>query len=524
MEKAIKTLKIITVILIILAVAAISFLGIYKKVNGIWTNVIKDYTYGMELGGYRELRYVLSDDSLEQKVYVDQNGEIKGLLSDGSEAETIESTTTDLVEDGEGISLTSEGEENPAAEQTAEDTATEEVATEATETENTEAQTDASLNSPAPNTTEEGYTIENRVINANNEADIKIDNFNLAKKIIQTRLESQENYEYNIRVNNFTGEIIVEVPDGTNDDVNIIHSIVETVGKFQIVDAQTGIILMDQSNVRRFRCTYQTDSNTGSYQTYMLVYFDKEGKDILSNISKEYVEKTEADGSVTRKAVSIKFDDSTASTTCFGEQLTDGILSFPLGSATTDIDDFRETYKSIYTLTAVLNSGTLPLTYELSSDDYVQSNIVNKYSIAFAIAVVVAYVAITVYLIIKYKLRGLLASVNVLGYVAVNMLAIRYGNVTLTLNGIVSIILATLLYVSFLCMILNKVKTGMKVREAYSKGLSKYLIAIIPVIIGLLIFSYMHAVVISSIGLTLFISLMIQLLYSLVLIFALEII
>ena len=512
MEKTIKTLKIITVILIVLAVTAISFLGIYKKVNGVWTNVLKEYTKGMELGGYRELRYVLSDDSLEQKVYVDQNGEIKGLLSDGSENDTDESTDINLVEDSEPVALTQEGEN--AAEATEPNTTEGEANSEA----------DASLVSSAPETTKNGYKVEDRLIKANEEADINLDNFNKSKKIIQTRLESQENYEYNIRVNNLTGEIIVEVPDGTNDDLNIIHSIVETKGKFQIVDAQTGVILVDQSNVRKFRCTYQANSEAGTYQAYMLVYFDAEGKEILDKISKEYVQVKAADGTTTSKAVTIKFDDSVVSTTTFGEELSDGLLSFPLGSATTDFNEFRENYKSVATLTAVLNSGELPLAYELATDDFVQSNILNKYGLIFGIVCAVAFVAVTVYFVIKYKLRGLLVSVNVLGYIAVNMLAIRYLNVVLTLNAVVAIVLATALYISFLCMISNRVKTDMKVKDAYKKSLRKYIVALIPVIIGLLIFSYMHAVIISSIGLTLFVSLMVQLLYSLLLVLALEII
>mgnify|MGYP003292720510 CR=1 FL=1 len=39
---------------------------------------------------------------------------------------------------------------------------------------------------------------------------------NLTKKIIQERLETIPGYEYNIRMDDITGEMLVEVPDDEN--------------------------------------------------------------------------------------------------------------------------------------------------------------------------------------------------------------------------------------------------------------------------------------------------------------------
>ena len=55
-EKIMKTIKIITISLLIVLISMIGFFGIYKQNKNQMSNVVKDYTYAMDLNGARTIK------------------------------------------------------------------------------------------------------------------------------------------------------------------------------------------------------------------------------------------------------------------------------------------------------------------------------------------------------------------------------------------------------------------------------------------------------------------------------------
>ena len=78
MEKFLKKVRTIAILLIAILISVIAFAGIYRFVSGVWSNVIPDFNYGMELNGMRELRFALDDTEEEKEVYIDSEGKISG--------------------------------------------------------------------------------------------------------------------------------------------------------------------------------------------------------------------------------------------------------------------------------------------------------------------------------------------------------------------------------------------------------------------------------------------------------------
>ena len=78
MKKMSKKIEEIVGILIIILISIIAFVGIWKKENGIWKNIIPDYKYGMDIKGTRELIYTIDTSAEDKYVYVDEAGNIKG--------------------------------------------------------------------------------------------------------------------------------------------------------------------------------------------------------------------------------------------------------------------------------------------------------------------------------------------------------------------------------------------------------------------------------------------------------------
>ena len=151
MEEKVKKIITIVVILIAIFLSLIAFLGWYVQENGIWKNVVPDFNLGMELGGFRELRFVLDNTEEEKEIYLDENGNYAG--------DVVEETSTQPE-----ISL-----ENPTTGEVTETTA--EELTGETETENTEDEL-------------AGYTKEKRKIKVNPEESLTKENFQKAKGII----------------------------------------------------------------------------------------------------------------------------------------------------------------------------------------------------------------------------------------------------------------------------------------------------------------------------------------------------
>ena len=485
MEKCLKSIKVICVILIVILSSVVAFGGLYFKDKGIWNNVLKDFKLGMELKGHRELHYVLDDSEEEKEVYVDSDGNYKGEVIKEDENETSTSETTDEAE-------TSNPETTDQAETSNPET------TDQTETNKNE---------------ENGeYKTETRTIKANEDANINISNFEKCKKSIQKRLESINLYEYNIRQDTVTGEIVIELPDDEN--LEIAESLIATIGKFEIIDSQTGVILLDNSYLTK--ATILTSTENNQYQSYMQLEFTDEGKEIIKKISKEYVETTLDDGTTDTKTISIEIDGQAISRTYFSEELTQGILQIPIGQATTDPEEYTKNAEEVSRIAYLLNNEKLPLTYKLSSDNFIKSPLIEQYMlIVLIVSLVVVCIAI-IYLIIKYKLKGLYASIINIGYIALLTLIIRYTNVLVTLNSLIAFVFAIAINYIFTIKVLKNLKNNNSKRTALLNAMKELYLSIIPVCIIAIVFTLMPATVISSIGMTLFWGLILQAVLSLI--------
>lgn len=456
MEKILKTVKIVTVILLVILLSIIAFLGTYAKQNNVWRSTLPEFNYGIELDGIRELRYVLDVSEEEKEVYVDENGNIVGEVPEK---------------------------------------------TEESESENAETQ------EPVNNT---GYKIETRKIKANEESVKTIDNFEKAKKIIQKRLENEDVYEYNIRLDNITGELILEVPN--DDQVSIANTAVTAIGNFEIIDDQTGVILLDRENVKSSQAgMYQAETG---YQACLQVYFDKEGAEKLKEISNKYRQVVNDAGETETSYISVKLDGQTMVRTYFGEELSNGMIQIPMGNATTDSTEINNTLTEVRRMADEINEEKLPISYKLDSDSLVESRIaqrdINLAVIVFAISIL----AISIILIVKYKFKGFITSVLGIGFIAILSILTRYTGIYVTLNSIIAFVSIIVLNYYFMKEFLLERQKESYVKDAFINTMKKYYLVIIPVCIIAIVFTFASNVVISSVGMILFWGLLVQAIYN----------
>ena len=443
-KNVMKTIKILTIILLIVLVSMVGFFGIYKQNKNQMANIVKDYTYAMELNGARTIKLALNSKNSDE-------------------------------------------------------TKTEE-------------------------------------------------NYNKAKKVIEKRLKKLDVQEYNISLNKATGEMIIEVPEGSNTDT--IVSNLTTVGKFEISDSETKEVLMNNDDIKSSSVLYNTKSSGTS--VYLEIAFNKDGKKKLEDISKTYVKSennttenntveneteentstenseeatntentTTGSASTTEKKITMKIDDEELMSTSFDEAITTGKIQLSVGSATSDKSALNGYVTQAQNVATVLDSGNLPVKYDLEKNQYILSDITEQDLRNIAIAVAVISVIGIVVLIAKYKTNGLLAGISFIGLLAIYALLVRYTNVTISIESICGIVVMLILDYIFTTMLLkninkqNKEEVENVVGKATTETYVKFFNRILPICIIAIVFCFGKWVPINSFGMISFWGLVIIAIYN----------
>ena len=441
-EKIMKTIKIITISLLIVLVSMIGFFGIYKQNKNQMSNVVKDYTYAMDLNGARTIKLTLNTDNSD------------------------------------------------------------EVKTE--------------------------------------------ENYKTAKEIIEKRLKKLGAEEYKVNVNNENGEITVQIPENLNTDT--IVSNLTTVGKFEILDSETNDVLLDNNSIESSKVLY--NRATSGTSVYLEIAFNKDGKNKLEEISKTYVKtennttdenatteenNTEATentnetntenttsekSSKTEKKISLKIDDSELMSTTFDEPITSGKIQLSVGKATTDSTTLKGYVEQAQNVATVLDSGKLPVKYDMKKNQYILSSITEQDLTYVAVTIAIIAIIAIIVLIIKYKTNGLVAGIAYTGLAALYLLLIRYTNVVISIDSIFAITMMLAFNYIFTIILLSNIKkmkaenvenaVQKSVKETYKKFFSR----IIPVCILAIVFCFIKWTPINSFGMITFWGIVIIAIYN----------
>ena len=447
-KNPIKTVKILTFTLAILLISLVSFFGIYVQNKNQMINTVKDYNYAMDINGARTVKLVLNTGS------------------------------TEVIKDGEGNIIDKATDEEIAA--------------------------NGYVKEEVPNNSEEVKTQEN---------------YQIAKKVIEKRLKNLGVEDYNISLNETTGEMIVEIPENDNTD-NIISKLY-TVGKFEIIDAETKEVLMDNNDIKSSDVLYNT--STSGTSVYLEIAFNKEGKKKLEDISKTYVktqnsttdentvdentveenateENTTETESTTEKKITMKIDDEDIMTTSFDEPMTNGKIQLSVGTATTDSSKLQDYIKQAQNVAVVLDSGNLPVKYDMTKNQYILSDITEQDIAVVAMIIAVTVVIGIVILIVKYKEKGLLAGISYIGLTALYLLLIRYANVVISIESIFGIMSILILNYIFIVMLLENIRKEKNVNKSTLNTYTKFFSRIIPICVIAIVFCFIKWIPISSFG------------------------
>lgn len=364
---------------------------------------------------------------------------------------------------------------------------------------------DADNNLITDDTTEVARTEE---IKVNSEEILTKENYEASKKVIEKRLEEMQVNNYDIRQNLENGTIILELPEDDNTDRTVGQLSLQ--GKFEIIDKDTNEVLMTNDDLKSVQSKYGTTSS-GTTSIVLNIQFNKEGTEKFKNITSTYVQTTktveqegeEAKEETVTKEISIKIDDTTLLSTHFSEQVTNGLLQLSVGSsANSTTEELQEYAKEATSMAALLDSGKMPIVYEVEQNKYILSEVTQDViEKGIVVSIIVLTLAI-IYLIIKYKGKGILAGISIIGYVALLLLAIRYANVEVSIAGIIEILFSTLINYMLVVSMLKE--------EKINNAIKKYSLILIPTLVIAIAFTFSNI----AVGIVLFWGIVIAMLYN----------
>ena len=489
------------IILIVILLSLISFVGIYVKDKNQMSDIVPDFILGSDVKGNRVVQ-----------LNVEQDPTI-----------TLKNSSGDVVATGTEEELTNQGY-------------TDDMITQSNFTKTSE-----DTNKP-------------EVLTA--------DNYEKSKQILINRLKTSGVTDYKVRQDKDNGNIVVELKEDTSTD-DIVSTLSE-VGKFEIKDSETEEVLLNNDDVKDAKVLY---NNTQSgVNVYLEIVFNKQGKEKLQEISKTYNsntttedttntvdnntvaenEITEADlntnettnetanettntttdgttdtDSTSSKKVDMVIDGTKiAQGQQFSEENATGTLDLLIGNgsalSTDDQNNKLQTYiTQAQSMASLIKNGEMPIKYKVETNKYIESPI----TVDLLKYVIIGLLAITlllfIFLIIKFRVNGLLATISNIGFVAVILLILRLTNVEVGIGGIIGLALIQLLNYVLLYMLLKAVK-GKKENDKIMKNvLVKFCMMAVPAYIISIVFAFNSYVPIYSFGMVVFWGITVAVIYNL---------
>jgi len=295
-----------------------------------------------------------------------------------------------------------------------------------------------------------------------------------AREVIEKRLDFQGIYDRNITTEQENGRIIVEIPYKPGEKDLNPQKAIDEIGKtalltFQEVDESkidaagnflpTGKIIIEGKHVVNAKVA--TDPTSG--QAVVDLELNKEGAENFA----------EATGRLIGKRIAIFMDDNLIVAPVVNEMI-------PNGRAV--ISGQRDA-KEAGSLADTIRAGALPfrlVAKELNSISPLLGEGALKVTIN---AGIVAFLLVCLFMLLLYRLPGLLADIALFGLVVVQLLALAVLGISLTLPGIAGIILSIGMGVDANVVIFERIKeelrSGKSLKASIDQGFKRAFVAIL---------------------------------------------
>ena len=197
----------------------------------------------------------------------------------------------------------------------------------------------------------------------------------------------------------------------------------------------------------------EVDFDSNTYKPLVLIRFNNEGSDIFETLTSENI----------GKPLAIFIDNALISSPVVQEKISGG--SAQISGSFTDVEAKE--------LARNLNAGALPVPIEIVSQQVVGPTL-GKISVQESLrAGVIGLIAVILFLIVFYRLPGLLSSISLGVYICIVLGLFKLVPVTLTLAGVGGFILSIGIAIDANILILSRMKEELSEGKSFSFSLEE---------------------------------------------------
>lgn len=325
-------------------------------------------------------------------------------------------------------------------------------------------------------------------------------NYKKVAQIMKKRLEFLQTDQYRLDLDEETGKIILVFEDEYPDD---IMSILPMEAKLELIDSNTEDVILSYSDFKSAEATYAT-LDDGSYTTYINLKLNDSGIKKINNID-GYKTSTSEEGETTVNKFKVMFDTDEIAEVSYDDMLLDSkTLRITTAENLTSNSSINSEMNTNSIVSELATMGKLPVEYNLVAEEYLQSN-AKDYIEYILIGLVAVCIVISIYFIIRYRTKGILAVIAFAANASLFLLIIRLTNIQISLNGFAGILglifLNTILVNNILKCIKENDKTfSENIKDAYLKSIDVFVIMLIIFVV----FAFSSMTVITTMGLLVF--------------------
>ena len=487
------TLKLVLAILVVVLVSLVSFVGVYKG-----KNLLKEYSLGRDFSLRKVASFNVKEEETTAENQPADNGEDNSQETENSEGDGSEQTENT---DGEGSEQTenADGEGSEQTENNPDDNASADTSEENPEqSDGTDgAETTDSNQSNTENTNEQ-----------NSEEKVELTpeqikkNYVKAKDNIAKRLTAMKSEEYDIRLDEGTGKLVIEVPS----DINSAYlSQIVAKGNVKIKNTSSSEVIVDSNAFKD--ASARLDSST--YSSPVVIISMKLSNDAVKKLSQANTKYTDSEGNESDATFAVILDDDdsnplyseTAST--FVEYARTGKLDLVMGQSD-EGEELENDYQTALAITAIIRCGEIPVEYEIESIELVSPSIDIK-TVVIVASIIGAIMF--VFAVFKFKTKAILPVISLVGLVATILLVLRYTNVKITLFTVLGLATVTIINYIIIWRTLNN-------QKSFKYNFIRAINVLVPCIIIAVVFCCAPYLQLASFGMTIFWGLIVMCIYN----------
>lgn len=275
-----------------------------------------------------------------------------------------------------------------------------------------------------------------------------------AREVIESRMDSQNIADREVTVDKEAGYIIVQFPWKSGEtDFNPEDAISELgeMAELTFKDPD-GTVLIQGKDVDK--ATPQTNTSNGIKTYVVALSFNSNGSKLFED----------ATGKLIGKRIGIYMDNNLISNPTVQNQISGGQA----------VITGMKNYEEVKALAEKINAGALPFSLKTTNFSTISPSLGSNALTIMVYAGLVAFFVICLFMIVFYKMPGIVACVTLLLQMVIQMLAVSIPQYTLTLPGIAGIILTLGMAVDTNIIISERIsdelKKGSSVKGAVVSG------------------------------------------------------